>query len=107
MSTRPFSLSDFSAEHPDVRPFTLLPGIVKTDLMHVNSGFEAYALDEAELTGSLAVYLATSRADYLRGSLTSINWDVEEMEAAKERIEQGLLKIKWVAPLPCSGGEGL
>lgn len=92
-------------EHPDVRPFTLLPGIVKTDLMDPN--FETYALDEAELTGSLALYLATSRADYLRGSLTSINWDVEEMEAAKERIEHGLLKIKWVASLPCSGGEGL
>ena len=79
--------------------------MVKTDLL--DPDFAAYAWDEAELTGSLALYLATSRADYLRGSLASVNWDVGEMEAEKQKIEEGLLKIKWVTALPCSGGQGL
>jgi len=38
--------------------------------------------------------------------LTSINWDLEEMEARKEDIEGGLLKLRWVPILPASGGTG-
>jgi hypothetical protein len=52
----------------------------------------------------LGLYLASTRGDYLKGSLVSVNWDLEEMEAHKEEILGGLLKIKWVAVLPCSGG---
>jgi len=92
-------------EYPGIRSFTLLPGIVLT-AMAENKGFDMYAIDEAEQTGALALYLASSRADYLKGSLTSVNWDLEEMEARKEDIEQGLLNIKWVPILPTSGGSG-
>lgn len=74
--------------------------------MSMHSGFVEYAKDEAEQTGALALYLASGRADYLKGSLTSVNWDLEEMEARKEDIEQGLLKVKWVPILPTSGGSG-
>jgi hypothetical protein len=74
--------------------------------MAEGKGFDMYAIDEAEQTGALALYLASSRADYLKGSLTSVNWDLEEMEARKEDIEQGLLKIKWVPVLPTGGGTG-
>jgi hypothetical protein len=74
--------------------------------MAENKGFDMYAIDEAEQTGALALYLASSRADYLKGSLTSVNWDLEEMEAHKDEIEQGLLKVKWVSVLPTSGGSG-
>lgn len=74
--------------------------------MSTGSGFDEYAKDEAEQTGCLALFLASSRADYLKGSLTSINWDLEEMEAHKEDIEQGVLKMKWVPILPTSGGSG-
>ena len=71
-------------------------------------GYDEYAQDEPELTGALSVYLAQERADFLRSSLTSVNWDVREMEARKEDIvEQGLLKTSWVPILPCSGGSGL
>jgi hypothetical protein len=74
--------------------------------MSNGSFFDAYAKDEAEQTGCLALYLASSRADYLKGSLTSVNWDLEEMEAHRADIEKGLLKIKWVPILPTSGGTG-
>jgi hypothetical protein len=74
--------------------------------MSTGSRFDAYAKDEPEQTGCLALYLASSRADYLKGSLTSVNWDLEEMEAHKADIEKGLLKIKWVPILPASGGTG-
>ena len=74
--------------------------------MSTGSGFDEYARDESEQTGALALYLASSRADYLKGSLTSVNWDLEEMEQHKEEIEQGLLKVKWVPILPTSGGAG-
>ena len=92
-------------EYPSLRIFTLLPGIVPTDLMEPE--FAIFAQDEAEQTGALALYLASPRADYLRNSLTSINWDLPTMEAHKEEIENGLLKVKWVSVLPCAGGTGI
>lgn len=74
--------------------------------MSINSKFAMYARDEAEQTGALSLYLASSRGNYLKGSLTSINWDLEEMEERKGEIEKGELKIKWVPVLPTSGGTG-
>jgi hypothetical protein len=81
----------------------MLPGIVPSDLSD-NDAFTPFAKDEGELSGVLGLYLASTRGDYLKGSLVSVNWDLEEMEAHKEEILGGLLKIKWVAVLPCSGG---
>ena len=82
-----------------------MPGIVKTELS--DPSFAQYALDEGEQTGALALYLASPRADYLKGSLTSINWDIGEMEACKSAIEEGMLKLKWIPVLPPSGGSGI
>jgi hypothetical protein len=72
-----------------------------------NDQFISYANDEGEQTGALGLYLSSPRGDYLVGSLTSINWDLAEMEAHKEEIEKGLLKNKWVPVLPVGGGMGL
>lgn len=69
--------------------------------------FRFFARDDAEQTGALGLYLASPRADYLVNSLTSINWDLEEMEAHKDKISAGLLRNKWVSVLPVSGGNGL
>ncbi|KAF2710272.1 NAD(P)-binding protein [Pleomassaria siparia CBS 279.74] len=93
------------AEYPTLRSFTLLPGIIPTD-MNKDSDFTIYARDEVEQPGALSLFLASSRADYLKGSLTSVNWDLEEMEERKEDIEKGLLKMSWVPILPTSGGSG-
>jgi hypothetical protein len=92
-------------EYPTIRSFTMLPGIVPTDLAADN--FFEFAKDEGELSGVLGLYLATPRGDYLKGSLVSINWDLEEMEAHKGEIKEGLLKIKWIPILPGGGGSGL
>lgn len=75
--------------------------------MSGDSDFGFYARDEGEQTGALGLYLASSRADYLVNSLTSINWDLTEMENHKDEISGGLLRNKWVAVLPTSGGKGL
>ena len=95
-----------NTEYPSLRAFTLLPGVVKTDMLY--DGFGIYAQDEPELTGAMALYLAAPRADFLKGSLTSVNWDVQEMEARKvDIVNKGLLKMSWVPILPVSGGSGL
>lgn len=66
-----------------------------------------YAKDEAEQTGALGLYLASSRGDWLVNSLVSINWDLSEMEAHKDAIQGGLLRNNWVSVLPAGGGKGL
>ncbi len=44
-----------------------------------------------ELAAAFNLYLASPRADYLRGRFVTANWDVTEMEAPKEQIEGGTL----------------
>ena len=56
-----------------------MPGIVATDI--VQGGFEVFALDEAEMAGAYALYLASSRGEYLRNSLVGVNWDIPELES--------------------------
>ena len=93
-------------EYPTLRSFTVLPGVIMTDMPPAD--YRPYAKDHAELTGMLALYLASPQGDYLKGMVASVNWDVKEMEANKERIvQEELLKIKWVPVLPASGGKGL
>ena len=86
----------------------MFPGIVQTAMVTATENhFAKYAHDHADLTGLLALHLSSARADFLKGGLTSINWDVEEMEAHKDEItKQKLLQIKWIPLLPASGGQG-
>lgn len=63
--------------------------------------FAMYAKDEAEQAGALGLYLASPRGDYLKGSMTNVNWDLKETEARQDEIEKGLLKLKWIG-LPAS-----
>lgn len=83
-----------------------MPGIVATEMP--SEAFLPYALDHVDLTGMLSLYLVQTRADYLRGSTVSVNWDVEELEAHKDEIlEKKLLKTSWLPVLPVGGGNGL
>ncbi|KAF7945128.1 hypothetical protein EAE96_009907 [Botrytis aclada] len=93
-------------EHPSLRVFTTMPGIALTDM--VSDNFKPYALDHVDLTGMLALYLVQERADYLRGGMVGVNWDVEEMEEyAKEIAEKKVLQTQWLSILPLNGGKGL
>lgn len=95
-----------NVEYPKLRMFTTMPGIVATDMPPDN--FRPFAHDHVDLTGMLALYLAQPRADYLKGTIISVNWDVTEMEAHKEEIEEKkLLKASWLPVLPFGGGKGL
>jgi hypothetical protein len=84
-----------------------MPGIVKTSMSELGD-YTPFALDHPDLVGMLALYLVQPRADYLRGGMVGVNWDVEEMEAKKDQIAKGdLLKIAWLPVLPVGGGKGL
>lgn len=98
-------------ENPDVRAFTLLPGLVKTSM--TAEVYLPFARDDPMLTGAMSLFLCTPRAEWMRGGVMSVNCpyclvhlyilivkdtanadlvgDIEEMEAHKEEIQQGAL----------------
>lgn len=83
----------------------MIPGIVKTEML--DPSFHAFGQDDVQLTGMLALWLSGSEAEFLRGQLVSVNWDVDELVAHKSEIQdEKLLQIKWHPVLPCSGGKG-
>ncbi|CAD0031424.1 unnamed protein product [Aureobasidium pullulans] len=99
------------AEKPDLRVFTLHPGIVaatESKRGMVVDAFTPFAKDPGMLTGAVSLYLATPKAEYLRGGFSSVNWDVEEMEAHKDEIkERKLLKLAFLnGKLGPEGPEG-
>ncbi|KAL9638220.1 MAG: hypothetical protein Q9164_001697 [Protoblastenia rupestris] len=100
-------LIDFvNAEYPRLRAFTLLPGCVDTSF--ITPEFKFLAKDHADLTGLLALWLAQPKADFMRGRVVSVNWDVEELEIHKNEIEKdNALKIEWCLGLPINGGKRL
>lgn len=67
-----------------------------------------FAKDHADLTGLQALYFAQPRADYLKGLMTSVNWDHEVMEKHKDEIvEKKLLEMAWIPGIPMFGGSKL
>lgn len=86
--------------------FTTMPGIVATEMPP--QAFLPYALDHVDLVGMLSLFLVQPRADFLKGGMVSVNWDVEELEKHKEEIlAKGLFKTSWLPVLPVGGGTGL
>lgn len=70
-------LAEFlDAEKPDLRVFTVHPGIVaatETNRGMVVNALTPFAKDKGIQTGGLSLYLAQKRADYLRGGFISVN----------------------------------
>lgn len=65
-----------NVEKPDLRVFTVHPGIIEqteTGRGGKIDAFAAFAKDKGILTGGLSLYLAQPKADYLRGSYLSVN----------------------------------
>ncbi|KAI0485120.1 NAD(P)-binding protein [Xylariaceae sp. FL0804] len=77
-------MENLHAEQPGMRVFTLIPGIVSTE-MTVDS-LKPYAKDTPEISAGWTLLLSTPRAEWMRGGIISVNWDVEEMEAHKDQI---------------------
>ena len=85
-----------------IRAFTLAPGIVDTEML--DRDFLGMAKDHEELTGMLCLWLMRPEADFLKGQLVSVNWDVDELLEHRRKIEEAkLLQIKWHPVLPCGG----
>lgn len=59
------------AEQPAVRCFTLLPGLLKTAM--TAEAFLPFARDDPVLSGGMTLFLSTPRAEWLRGSVVSVN----------------------------------
>ncbi|KAF3044741.1 hypothetical protein E8E12_010108 [Didymella heteroderae] len=80
------------AEQPSVRCFSVIPGLVATEMPPPE--YMDMARDNPMLTGGLSLLLCTERAEWLRGGLVSVNWDWEEMEQHKnEIVAKGLIKL--------------
>lgn len=58
------------AEQPDVRCFTLLPGLLKTAM--TAEAFLPFARDDPILAGGMTLFLGTPRADWLKGGVVSV-----------------------------------
>ncbi|KAK9842396.1 hypothetical protein WJX84_000108 [Apatococcus fuscideae] len=79
-----------------IRAFALHPGGVRTKLaLGMPEGMHGILNSTPWLSGAACVYLASSRADFLRGRYIDSSWDVEELEARKEEIiEKDLFKMQ-------------
>ena len=53
--------------------------------------FTPFAKDKQGLTGGMSLWLATPKADFLKGGFLTANWDVNEMEAHAQEISGGKL----------------
>ncbi|KAF2734197.1 NAD(P)-binding protein [Polyplosphaeria fusca] len=76
-------------DHPSVRSFSFHPGAVATD--NVFPALRHMFVDPPEMAGGLSLYLSTPRADFLRGTFLTVNWDVEELEKHAEEIKKDKL----------------
>ncbi|KAF2270896.1 NAD(P)-binding protein [Lojkania enalia] len=69
-------------EHPELRVHSFHPGGIWTPAME-NSGIQKeqieHLLDEVELPGQFAVWLASEQAAFLKGRMVMAKWDVEDM----------------------------
>ncbi|KAL3474766.1 hypothetical protein BJX99DRAFT_247971 [Aspergillus californicus] len=83
-------VDQFCAENPKFHVVSLHPGWVATEM----NDMQAEAPDFPELPGSLAVWLASPEAKFLRGKLVWSNWDVGELlERAEEIKDSNLLNL--------------
>ncbi|KAH0491053.1 hypothetical protein TgHK011_002499 [Trichoderma gracile] len=83
------------AENPNIKAFNVSPGIVKSDMADKANMPHLPPQDSPELMANFAVWLAGPESDFLSGRFLWANWDVEELAAAKDKIEAnpGLLHL--------------
>ncbi|KXT04917.1 hypothetical protein AC578_3436 [Pseudocercospora eumusae] len=85
-------ISAFQTENPDVRVVQFHPGVIETEMFQ-KSGMQ-FSSDDVSLPASFAVWLASPRANWVKGLFLWAHWDVEELENLKEEIlAKGHLKL--------------
>jgi NAD(P)-dependent dehydrogenase (short-subunit alcohol dehydrogenase family) len=89
-------LAEFlDAEYPELRVFSMDPGIVKG--VASLEAFVPFAVVEPEVVGAFSVWLASGKAEGCRGGYVHVAWDVAELEEkAAEIKEKGLVKTKFL-----------
>ncbi|KAK1814736.1 hypothetical protein LTR12_010872 [Friedmanniomyces endolithicus] len=79
-----------AAETPDVHVLSMHPGVVDTEMKRKND-MPSPHMDAVELPSHFAVWLCSQEAKFLRGKFVWSNWDVQEMIAKRNEIENSLL----------------
>ncbi|ORY02449.1 hypothetical protein BCR34DRAFT_81182 [Clohesyomyces aquaticus] len=86
-----FALRHTQDEHPDVRFHSFHPGAIWTPATE-KSGFTREALesilDDEQLPGRFAVWLAGPDAEFLKGRFVMAKWDVEDLVQNKKVFEE-------------------
>jgi len=74
--------------YPQVQCIAFHPGAIPTTDMGMSAPaeFKSYFLDNVDLGSGTAVYLSTPRANYLGGRYVDACWDMEKLEAIKDKI---------------------
>ncbi|KAI1495695.1 hypothetical protein F5X99DRAFT_402726 [Biscogniauxia marginata] len=86
-------------EQSALRIFSIHPGMVIAENGRgmIIEPFKPFTKDTAALTGGLTLYLATPKADFLKGGYIHANWDVNELEQHKDEIvEKKLVKLAFL-----------
>ncbi|KAI0197697.1 NAD(P)-binding protein [Astrocystis sublimbata] len=90
-------------EHVGIRVFTVFPGLLKTAM--TAKDYLPFARDDPMLTGGMSLFLCTRRAEWMRGGVVSVNWDIDELEAHKEEImREGRNKLSFLNAKMGKGG---
>ena len=95
------------AEHPDLRVFSIHPGIVEVENGRgmVANSFTPFAKDKAALTGGATLFLQTPAAEFMRGGFYSVNWDIDEMIRHQDEIkDKKLLQLAFLNGALAPGG---
>lgn len=84
--------SYLAAESPNIRVFTVHPGVLRTPMLDKQFKNHAHGappeiIDDISLPADFTVWISSSESDFLRSRFVWANWDVSEMIARKEEIE--------------------
>ncbi|KAL2853961.1 hypothetical protein BJX68DRAFT_254003 [Aspergillus pseudodeflectus] len=77
----------FAAENPGIHVVSFQPGIIATEVNpNITSG-----PDTVQLPAHFLVWLASDEATFLKGKFVWANWDVQELMARADKIQQSML----------------
>lgn len=86
-------LFDFLAkENPGLHVVQLQPGVIETE---INAGRNLEGdVDEVELPAWFTVWLASPEAAFLKDRFVWANWDVAELQAHREELEENPMLLR-------------